>query len=82
LVVVMPGTDLKKAAARASRILQTVRNLELLIGEKKLIKITMSAGVASFPSQGKTPAEVLLAADQALFRAKKLGRDRVVEAEG
>jgi len=81
-VVVMPGMDFKKAAARASLILQAVRNLELLVGETKLIKITMSAGVASFPSHGKTPAEVLQAADQALFRAKKLGRDRVVEAEG
>ncbi|HQI21803.1 MAG TPA: diguanylate cyclase [Candidatus Saccharicenans sp.] len=81
-VVVMPGMDFKKAAARASLILQAVRNLELLVGETKLIKITMSAGVASFPSHGKTPAEVLQAADQALFRAKKLGRDRAVEAEG
>ena len=81
-VVVMPGMDFKKAAARASLILQAVRNLELLVGETKLIKITMSAGVASFPSHGKTPAEVLQAADQALFQAKKLGRDRVVEAEG
>ncbi len=81
-VAVMPGTDLKKAAERAALILQVTRNLEFLASGTKLIRITMSAGVASFPLHGKTPAEVLPAADQALFRAKKLGRDQVAEAEG
>jgi diguanylate cyclase (GGDEF)-like protein len=39
--------------------------------------ITASFGVAAFPLHGATPAEVLQAADEALFRAKKAGRNRV-----
>ncbi|MEW5935793.1 MAG: diguanylate cyclase [Bacillota bacterium] len=42
--------------------------------------MTVSAGVAAFPDDGKTPAELLSAADSRLYRAKREGRDRVVAA--
>ncbi len=41
---------------------------------------TASIGVASFPTDGATSAEVLLAADRACFVAKRNGRDRVATA--
>ena len=39
-----------------------------------------SAGTASFPADGETPEEVLLAADRALFVAKRSGGARVASA--
>jgi diguanylate cyclase (GGDEF)-like protein/excisionase family DNA binding protein len=42
--------------------------------------VTASIGVASFPDDGATSAEVLLAADRACFVAKRSGRDRVASA--
>ena len=42
--------------------------------------VTASIGVASFPTDGATSAEVLLAADRACFVAKRTGRDRVATA--
>ncbi len=39
--------------------------------------VTVSLGVACFPEQGLTGAAVIQAADAALYRAKKEGRDRV-----
>jgi diguanylate cyclase (GGDEF)-like protein/excisionase family DNA binding protein len=42
--------------------------------------VTASIGVASFPTDGATSAEVLLAADRACFVAKRNGRDRVATA--
>ena len=42
--------------------------------------VTASIGVASFPADGTTAAEVLLAADRACFVAKRGGRDRVATA--
>jgi diguanylate cyclase (GGDEF)-like protein len=41
---------------------------------------TLSLGVASFPEDGKTPEELLLAADYAELAAKRLGKNRVFAA--
>jgi diguanylate cyclase (GGDEF)-like protein len=38
---------------------------------------TISCGVAAFPEDGRTPDVLLRRADEALYRAKKTGRDRV-----
>jgi diguanylate cyclase (GGDEF)-like protein len=42
--------------------------------------VTASLGVATFPQDGRTPTEVLLAADRACYVAKRGGRDRVATA--
>ena len=45
--------------------------------EANLPRITISIGVAAFPDAGDNPESVLKAADQALYRAKESGRNRV-----
>ena len=40
--------------------------------------LTVSVGVTSFPDDGESANDLLLAGDQALYAAKKLGRDRTV----
>ena len=42
--------------------------------------MTASVGVATFPTDGATAPEVLLAADRACFVAKRDGRDRFATA--
>jgi diguanylate cyclase (GGDEF)-like protein len=42
----------------------------------------MSIGVAACPEHGTSVEELILAADGAMYRAKALGRDRVVVAGG
>ena len=42
--------------------------------------VTASVGVATFPQDGRTPTEVLLAADRACYVAKRGGRDRIATA--
>jgi diguanylate cyclase (GGDEF)-like protein/excisionase family DNA binding protein len=42
--------------------------------------VSASVGVATFPQDGSTPAEILLAADRACFVAKRDGRNRVATA--
>ncbi len=40
-------------------------------------RLTMSLGVASFPADGSDSDSLIAAADQALYRAKREGRNRV-----
>jgi diguanylate cyclase (GGDEF)-like protein len=47
-----------------------------------LESVTVSVGVAMFPEHGATGRDVLRAADDAMYRAKAQGRNRVVVAEG
>ncbi len=40
-------------------------------------RVTISAGVASYPEDGLTRTELMVNADMALSQAKRLGRNRV-----
>jgi diguanylate cyclase (GGDEF)-like protein len=68
----LPHTDGPGAMAVADRARTAVK----LLGGP----VTASFGVATFPADGTTAAEVLLAADRACFLAKRSGRDRVATA--
>jgi diguanylate cyclase (GGDEF)-like protein len=61
------------------RIRQTVRELDLVdVGVTD--RLTVSVGVASELQAGELISEIMERADRALYRAKRIGRDRVVEA--
>jgi hypothetical protein len=68
------------AAERAEQVREHVRRLQLAWDGQPLGMLTVSAGVAGFPVDGDAPDTLLRAADQALYRAKELGRDRVIVA--
>lgn len=68
----LPGTDAPGAAQVAERARLAVK----AIGGG----VTASVGVATFPADGQTAKDVLLAADRACFVAKHNGRDRVATA--
>ena len=72
-LVVLPGTDLASASEFAERVRRAVA------GDEAPIALTISAGVAAelVPS---TSDALTLAADAALYEAKREGRDRVVYA--
>jgi len=43
--------------------------------------VSISLGLALFPLHGRTPEELIQAADAALYRAKQAGRNRLMIAE-
>ena len=76
-VVVLPGATAEVAARRAEDLRAKVEALIVHYLDGILPKITVSIGVAAFPESGNTPQAVLKVADEALYRAKEQGRNRV-----
>ncbi len=78
--VILIGSKLDMATKTAERIRRLCEKQQFKIGEQ-LVSVTMSIGVANFPSQALTPAEIIEAADKALYEAKSGGRNRVVVSQ-
>jgi diguanylate cyclase (GGDEF)-like protein len=78
--VLLPQTDLEGADRLAERLRETMAARRLTIEPAAIVTVTSSFGVASF-SEGSTPAALFAAADEALYRAKSEGKNRVVCAD-
>jgi two-component system cell cycle response regulator len=78
-VVVMPDTDLAKAYHVGERLRQCIAAAPFYAGEATgAIEVTASVGVAALEFADDTPEFILKRADQALYCAKRDGRNRVV----
>jgi two-component system, cell cycle response regulator len=78
-VVVMPETDMAVATMVAERLRRRIASEPFAIEEGAgSVEITISVGLAARSSAADSAASVLKRADQALYRAKRDGRNRVV----
>jgi diguanylate cyclase (GGDEF)-like protein/PAS domain S-box-containing protein len=75
--LVLTEANLNGAMQRAEILRQQVKELSVEYGGQLLSSISVSIGVAIYPEHGSSMVDVLRAADQALYRAKREGRDRV-----
>jgi diguanylate cyclase (GGDEF)-like protein len=81
MLVVLPGISRDSACTRAERLRQAMNDLHIEYEGVQLPSITASIGVAVFPMHGQNPDSLIIAADQALYRAKHNGRNRVLLAD-
>jgi two-component system cell cycle response regulator len=80
VLVVLPGCGPEEAAAVAERVRAAVGDHPIRVG-RKAIPLTLSTGVASADGGRPGTADQLIkSGDEALYRAKKAGRNRVVLA--
>jgi diguanylate cyclase (GGDEF)-like protein len=78
-VVLLPETDIEAARHKVESLRELVAATPVQLGLlAHSVQITISAGLASFPDDGDDAAELLAAADERMFRAKREGRNRVV----
>ena len=82
MIVLLPQTDHAGATQLAERIREAVSDLHIpAMDPKPAPQVTLSVGVASYGEHGKTRVELIEAADQALYRAKAMGRNQVCSAQ-
>ncbi|WP_339252774.1 GGDEF domain-containing protein [Sporosarcina sp. FSL W8-0480] len=74
-VILLPETDKLMAFNIAERLRKKMESTISPCGEI----VTISIGIAMYPEDGKHPAELLELADQSLYEAKRIGRNRTVE---
>jgi diguanylate cyclase (GGDEF)-like protein len=73
--VVLPGLGAEEAVRVAERIRTASRGCPLMWIGPVPVSITVSLGVAAYPEHGEDPVELLRQADEALYRAKRAGKD-------
>ncbi|HEY7899379.1 MAG TPA: diguanylate cyclase [Gemmatimonadaceae bacterium] len=82
-VLLLPGTVLDAAVTFAERIRESVEKADFEYGTGKTLHKTLSCGVAAAPHPLVGDPEALIkAADDALYVAKELGRNRIVRFDG
>jgi two-component system, cell cycle response regulator len=78
-VIVMPGTDSSNALGAAERLRMAIESLVFTCEDGGRHRLSVSIGVAckSDAEKAMSPERLLHAADQALYEAKRQGRNRV-----
>jgi diguanylate cyclase (GGDEF)-like protein len=79
-LVLIANIDAATLAARAEQLRAAVASIRLEHRGETLRPITLTVGIALYPHDGKNAADVLAAADAALYTAKRAGRDCVISA--
>jgi diguanylate cyclase (GGDEF)-like protein len=74
-LAILPETTIPEAQAIAERIQEAVNRSPLTLGEG--LHLTCSIGLAGFPFHALTQEALIHAADQAMYIAKRLGRNQV-----
>ena len=81
-VVILPKASLADTHRRAEALREGIKTQQSDDPTGPHPAATMSIGVAAYPEHGASAAELILAADSAMYLAKAKGRDRVVVASG
>jgi two-component system, cell cycle response regulator len=78
-IALLPETCIDDAAVFVERVRREVARRNFDIGRDEPLRMTLSAGVATYPHERVDSVEALVRlADQALYAAKAAGRDRIV----
>lgn len=78
--ILLPNTNLEEAEQIGEKLRLGVKHLDLRYRQQLLGSITLSLGLAVFPTNGTNREVLVQAADMALYEAKHTGRDRLVKA--
>jgi diguanylate cyclase (GGDEF)-like protein len=76
-VVLMPDTPIEHAELVARRVVSGILQRQHQMSDGTMVKVGASAGLAVYPTDGRTSAQLLQAADAAMYAAKRTGGRQV-----
>jgi len=79
-LILLPNTNAAAAQQKAEMLRSKIKQLKLEYSGKTLPAISISAGISIYPDNGTDSKSLIAAADIALYKAKSMGRDKVVSA--
>ena len=80
ILILLPQSNKDHALGLAKRLMEEIKKIRIDLssfGISKVINITLSIGIASYPDDAKTIEELLNKADEALYWVKSRGRDSI-----
>jgi diguanylate cyclase (GGDEF)-like protein len=80
-VVLLRGLDKPAATLLARQVNDAIESTKFLTGEDMALRLTGSAGLATFPQDGATMHELIRSADTMMYQAKANGRNRLCVAD-
>jgi diguanylate cyclase (GGDEF)-like protein len=81
-LLILPGSDTPQAVAVAQKIRRRLADHDFPFREKQPMGyVSVSGGIASYPRDGRDSTRLLRLADEALYNAKRQGRNRVMLAK-
>ncbi len=79
--LILAEVDTEGANKCVEGIREAIKHLSLHDRGQTLGTVTVSAGIAAYPKHGETAEDLIRAADESLYRAKKAGRDCIFISE-
>lgn len=77
--LILPDTNKEKAFTFLDQIREDLSNKEIInpLNKNEKLRITFSGGIAEFPTYSQSKDKLFLFADEALYKAKKAGRNQI-----
>lgn len=82
LTLILTQSDISSARIVTGKILDGMKRLKYVLPDKKKLNLGISGGVAIYPVHARNAADLLRAADAALYQAKKHSRGNFQMARG
>jgi len=80
-VVLLPSTNKDQAFQYAENLRERIAETDIPIqGRNDPVRLTISGGISMFPGDGRSTTDLIQAADDTLYEAKKNGKNRIMIA--
>lgn len=77
MAVILPNINGEDTFKMSERLRKAISSLPIPVSEDRAIHVTVSMGIATFPDDADTGDNLIRSADEALYNAKKAGRNQV-----